>query len=232
MEERQKLTEKPGYYAIIPANVRYDKTLSPNAKLLYGEITCMLSFNAKCFASNAYFSRLYELSEVQISRLINQLVKGNYIKITIESKSTGTVRYIGLPLNIFDGGGLNKNDKRGLNKNDKHNKHSININTISEDIVNVLFVQFWNLYDKKVGLKEAFKSWNKLSVETHKLIIQKIPAWKLQNEFLPHPSTFLNQERWMDEIIKIITPADKKLLSADPLPSYYKKIQPSQFTNN
>ena len=27
------------YYAIIPANVRYDKTLPANAKLLYAEIT-------------------------------------------------------------------------------------------------------------------------------------------------------------------------------------------------
>ena len=29
------------YYAIIPANVRYDINLKPNEKLLYGEITAL-----------------------------------------------------------------------------------------------------------------------------------------------------------------------------------------------
>ena len=28
---------KPSYYAVIPADVRYDPRLKPNAKLLYGE---------------------------------------------------------------------------------------------------------------------------------------------------------------------------------------------------
>ena len=32
-----------GYYAVIPAEVRYDKSLKPNAKLLYGELTSLCS---------------------------------------------------------------------------------------------------------------------------------------------------------------------------------------------
>lgn len=234
MEERQKLTEKPGYYAIIPADVRYDKSISANAKLLYGEITCLLNFNARCFATNAYFSRLYELSESQISRLITQLVTAEHITIKMENKASGMERIIGLPLRKNADGGVRKNAEGGVRKNAYHNKHSININTISEDIVNALFVDFWNLYGLKKGLKEAFKSWNKISTENHKIILQKLPAWLKQKsdsgEIVPYPATFLNQERWNDEISSLPPMAVVKTAVAETVLTAPKKVIPFNYS--
>ena len=72
--------EKPNYYAVIPAEVRYSKKLTPNAKLLYAEITALCNMNGKCTASTDYFCRLYEVSRVSIQKWLKNLEDHNYIK--------------------------------------------------------------------------------------------------------------------------------------------------------
>lgn len=67
------------YYAIIPANVRYDTELNPNAKLLYGEITALCNEEGHCWATNDYFAELYGVSKVSISKWINLLVQKGYL---------------------------------------------------------------------------------------------------------------------------------------------------------
>ena len=77
---------RPGYYAIIPASIRYDKRLTANAKLLYGEISALCNKEGFCWASNNYFSNLYEVSIKSISNWINQLKDLGYIDIEMIHK--------------------------------------------------------------------------------------------------------------------------------------------------
>lgn len=82
-----------GYYAIIPANVRYDKRLSANAKLLYGEITALSNEKGYCWASNGYFADLYGVSSGSISNWIGNLEKAGYIKRkVIRDKNNAVIR--------------------------------------------------------------------------------------------------------------------------------------------
>lgn len=70
---------KKSYYAVIPANVRYDESLPPNAKLLYGEITALCNAEGYCWASNKYFADLYGVSISSIKRWIKSLIDRGYI---------------------------------------------------------------------------------------------------------------------------------------------------------
>ena len=70
---------QPSYYAVIPANVRYDKRLNPSARLLYGEIAALTNHLGYCYANNSYFAELYDKSKATISSWINQLVEFGYI---------------------------------------------------------------------------------------------------------------------------------------------------------
>ena len=76
--------DKKSYYAIIPANVRYDKELTANAKLLYGEITALTNEKGYCWASNNYFADLYGVTPQAVSRWVNILAKKGYVNIEYE----------------------------------------------------------------------------------------------------------------------------------------------------
>ncbi|MBO5348456.1 MAG: helix-turn-helix domain-containing protein [Clostridia bacterium] len=76
---------KVSYYAIIPANVRYDSELTDKAKLLYGEITCLSNKEGYCFATNNYFAKLYNCTTRAIQGAISKLQERGYVKIVIEN---------------------------------------------------------------------------------------------------------------------------------------------------
>lgn len=84
-------TEKPNFYAIIPADVRYDENIPPNAKLLYAEISALIGKEGFCYASNAYFTEAFGFSEKTIARLIASLEESGYVKRVISRDGKGQV---------------------------------------------------------------------------------------------------------------------------------------------
>lgn len=110
------IKEQPNYYAIIPAKVRYDTELPPNAKLLYGEITSLSIKDGYCWASNAYFAKLYNVNSSTISSWIAKLADKQYIFLEIEEKYKRKI-YIEMSVTLpdFIGGGL-RNSRRGVSE--------------------------------------------------------------------------------------------------------------------
>lgn len=127
------MKETPNYFAIIPAEIRYDNELKDKAKLLYGEITALSDKNGYCYATNKYFAELYNISITNVSLLIKNLIDNGYIESEIIYKKNSKEidkRY----LKIIKGGYLKK-FKGGIKKNLKDNNTSINnINNNKKEI--------------------------------------------------------------------------------------------------
>ena len=123
---------KKSYYAIIPANIRYDKRLPARAILLYGEITALTNEKGYCWASNTYFANLYNVTPQTVSGWISLLVKHGYVTRQIQYKE-GTKEIEGRYIQIC-GEGIKKNLNRGINENLKGNITLSNI-TLNKDNV-------------------------------------------------------------------------------------------------
>lgn len=166
------MENKKSYYAIIPANVRYDERLTPNAKLLYGEITALCNDKGYCWANNEYFSKLYNVSKNSITNWIKCLVDFGYL--TSELKYVdGSKQILGRYIKII-GDPTQKNFDTPTQKNFVYNNTLIN-NTINNILVEdkpqltyKLCVDFW--------LKEFHIGWsfNATSGKSLKSIITKI----------------------------------------------------------
>lgn len=126
--------EKPNYYAVIPATVRYDKELKPNEKLLYGEISALTQKSGCCWASNNYFAELYDVSTVSISKWINHLKERGYIDVElvyrnnareIEKRVIGIKEKFNTPLTKVKEG-IKEKFNRGIKQKFKENNTSIN----------------------------------------------------------------------------------------------------------
>lgn len=76
--------EQPSYYSITPANVRYDRKLKANEKLLFGEITALANKSGYCTATNGYFAPLYDVTKTTISNWINHLKEKGYVKVVFQ----------------------------------------------------------------------------------------------------------------------------------------------------
>lgn len=141
---------KSNYYAVIPAIVRYDKDLTDKAKLLYGEITCLCNKEGYCFATNNYFSNLYNCTPRAIQFTLSKLQEKGYIKIIVENNYqrkiylTDALRYEKIFTPPHENNFIGRYEKNFTNNNIKYNIDDLfiliinNSNKISEEFLSNL----------------------------------------------------------------------------------------------
>ena len=217
--------DKKSYYAIIPANVRYDKDLSPNAKLLYGEITALCNEKGYCWAENKYFSELYGVSKKSISKWISSLSEKGYISTKLTYKSGGKEidkRYITIVHEPM------AEDKSSIGMEEKFHTYGRNVqepmeekftdnntvNITSNNTINNISVEFetlWKMYPRKVGKEAALRAYKKArsdkkdpttfeqvkqGIENY---IRQIEAKHTDTQYIKHGSSWFNARAWKDD---------------------------------
>lgn len=224
------MENRPNYYAIIPANVRYNKNLSPNAKLLYGEITALCNAEGFCWATNAYFMELYDVTKRSVQSWLSQLENEGFISVVLTNQgSNDSIRKIYIvspheekfttPRKKMHGG---HEEKCTTPHEEKCTHNNTSINTTNNNTKNKTnksispqleqeFETLWQLYPRKIGKKKAFDAFKKarkikkVSYESIKNGLYKyleyINLRQIEEQFIMHGSTWFNQEKWQDEYI-------------------------------
>ena len=198
--------ENPNFYAIIPASVRY-ADITPNAKLLYGEITALCNKTGCCYATNEYFAKLYGVSKISISKWVKELTENGFIESEMNYKD-GTKeilnRYIRI---VYDP--IKEKFNTPIKEKFKDNNTSNNITF--NNIYIQQFEEFWKEYtpvkcdgrfidkgSKKTAQEKFIRILKK--GEKYENIIngckQYIEHCKRNNQLTCGATVFLNQERW------------------------------------
>jgi len=182
----ESIMERPNYYAIIPAEVRYSN-IKPNAKLLFGEITALTNKKGYCFASNNYFANLYGVSKNTVSLWITELRQRGFVSVEViyENKQVKERR---ISITIFnerynekkEGGVTKKNEDNNtrLIKNIILRKREFENEVLESDFTNELcaeFILYWTeLNRSKTKMRfEMERTWN---------TIRRLGRWKKNNE--------------------------------------------------
>ena len=213
---------KPAYWAVLPAAVRYDPKIPASAKLLYAEISSLTDGCGFCWASNAYFERLYDLSERTIIRLIRALERAGYIRIAdadggasrrkiyagVNPMAETPDKNVSTPRQKCQGGG-----DKNVTQNKKENKKEDQPPKAPQGAASVptwkpeRFAGLWTYYPRHTSKQAAAKAWDRLK-PSDELIAEIGKALRRQKAWdewqrgigIPHLATYLNQRRWEDDL--------------------------------
>lgn len=96
------------------------------------------------------------------------------------------------------------------------------VRDIAVDTELATFDDFWTLFPKRIARKEAEKAWNRLTASDRIEALTALVAWRREwlkrgeLQYVPNGATWLNGERWTDEIPVVSTAAHASHVVATP----------------
>lgn len=210
---------------VLPHFVYQDECLEWPERILYSFVHSLVTAGKKVFMSNAYLSKLLKTGERNVQSLLRSLEDKGYIRRKQGKKRTIECLKFGVGVVTTDDNDVQEDDlqivpdtihRSPLTRSTDHpyNKAYIKENNKrscpSDDgqpTPESLFDQLWKVYPKREGKKKAFSAFRALkpTVDLVVKIIENIHmrlnnAFWSDKKFIPLLATYLNGERWNDEL--------------------------------
>lgn len=235
--------DKPAFFAILPAAVRYDKRLKPMERILYGEITALADQTGYCYASNRYFIELYGVTDRAVQKWIKDLTVCGYITVEVlggagqgrcERRITPIFslwdvrqtpeQEFAIPEQKFG----DTPEQKFAPPPNKSSGRTIQDNNTSTNTTRACargFDRFWAAYPRKCGKGAAERSFERIRPDAA-LLDRMLRAIETQRQsdtwlrgYIPNPATWLNQRRWEDEPDGVAAPAAQQTPHSPPPPT-------------
>ena len=184
--------EQPSYYSILTANVRYDKELKANEKLLFSEITALSNKSGYCHATNKYFAKLYSKNTSTISDWINHLKQREYLKVVMvkDGKQIKERRLVPISNPIRENPntpseksveGYSQKNEYPIRENPKENITSINNTSKNKQLT-----------DGSKSIKDVFNLWEQNWGFPNAIAQQDLTEWcnEFGNDLVHHAMTY------------------------------------------
>lgn len=192
----------------IPREVWLDDRLNMLDKGILTEIDSLDMGENGCFASNEYLAKFCQCSVTKVSTSISRLIELGYVMV---ASFDGRKRFLKSCLSKIEKQDFEncKADIQNLKDSNTSSNTRIKSNTRKrvEGEIPDGFVEFYSAYPRKVSKQAALKAWKALKPDTDlaRVILADVQRrcegeWSGKDkQYIPHPSTYLNQRRWEDE---------------------------------
>lgn len=197
--------------------------IPPHAKLVYVYLEGRLNEEGVCWPSHATTAAELGLSPASVKRAVSWLKDNALLTISRRSKGFGTFNIYALPkrlpdhlrpkdqTDLLEPKDQNEPPKDQIDPDQKlsviHKEEPLEEQPTEAEPLFSPFDEFWKAYPRKKGKGQARTAWVKAVKKVDPAVIVaaavQFRQWCQQDgtepQFIAHPSTWLNGERWLDE---------------------------------
>ena len=174
--------------------------LTPTKKFILVILANYADEKGTCYPSYKHLAEMIGLkTQKGVQRAIKEFEHLGLLKIEHRKLENGGYTSNRYHLKL---GGVSK-DHRVIIDTGLGSQKTTNTKDNTKDIYIKEFQTFWSIYPRKVGKKSANKSFNKFDEKHYDKILYGAQRFAEQNlateeKYIPHATTWLNQERWLD----------------------------------